>query len=353
MAPTGAGFYTKYDGRDAVYLTEASISQTLLGDIKNFVTPMLFIPTSQTDYFTVKDFILSKGGEPFINITSKTTKQTTSTGEEYEDFVGFEMIFPANYPVSNNYDLLLQGFMECYGTSVVVMGKDDETITEEQLKEYKLDTPAYELLFTHNGIQNDIIISAQNEDGSYYAYSILFNIICLMPEETLNFLEWELLDFVDRPLIQYNINDISSITVTSKDFEETFIVYTSVGETTTNPVTGATTTATNIEVKMKSTGEYVKDPKNFRHFYMGLLTTNLVTYADVEDETGLECLATIKVITRQGNKVEFAFYPYSRRCFYTVNGKGEFYVLTDSVEKLVSDAKKLTTGETVNYQDKD
>ena len=353
MIPTGAGYYTKYEARDAVYVTNASIANTLLGPIESLVTPMLFIPTTQSDYFLVKDFILSKENKPFLRITSETKPAKTSDGKDYEEFVNYKMDYPAEYTVSTNYDVMLQGFMEFYGNSVIALGKDDEIISDEILEEYGLKTPAYEMLFTHNGIENDILISKKTEDNRYFAYSLLFNVICDFPAETFNFLEWELMDYVDKPLLQYNINDISSITVKSKDFEETFIIYTSEGETTTNPVTGATTTATDIQVEMKSTKKYVADPKNFRQFYMGLLTTNLVTYADVTDPTGLECLAEIKVITREGKKIEFAFYPYAtRRCLYTLNGKGEFYVLKDAVDKLVSDAKKLISGESVNYQDK-
>ena len=52
--------------------------------------------------------------------------------------------------------------------------------------------------------------------------------------------------------------------------------------------------------------------------------------------------------------MEFAFYPYhTRRCFYTLNGKGEFYVLKDGVEKIVNDAIRITKGEAVNYLDKE
>lgn len=353
MIPTGAGYYTKYDARDAVYITEASISQTLLGTVENLLTPMLFIPVSQSNYFLVKDFILIKNSEPFVRITSETKPAKDDDGKEFEEFVKYSMDFPAEYDVSNNYDNLLQSFMEFYGNAVVYLGNDNDIIADDILEKYNLKAPAYELLFTHNGVKNDILISSKAENGVYYAYSLLFNLICEFPADLFDFLEWELMDYVNKPLLQYNINDIESISISSKDFEETFILYTSTGETTTNPVTGATTTATNLDVKVKSTGKYLENSKNFRQFYMGILTTNLVTYADVKDETGLDCLATIRIITRQGKKIEYAFYPYStRRCFYTLNGKGEFYVLTDAVDKIVSDAKKLLTGEEISYQDK-
>ena len=353
MIPTGAGYYTKYDGRDAVYITESSISQTLLAPVSNLMTPILFLPLSKTDYYSVKDFILAKNGEPFIRISSETKTQKDENGNDYEDFVKYRMDYPAEYSVSTNYDTILQSFAEFYGVSVAEIAKDGEIFSKETLEKYDLANPAYELLFTYNGIKNDILISKKNDDGTYYAYSLLFNIICVMSEENFNFLEWDLIDFVDKPILQYNINDISSITVSSKNFEETFLLYISEGNTTQNKITGATTTSTDLQVKLKSTDKYIENPKNFRYFYMTILSTNLVTYADVENENDLECLATLKLITRSGHKLEISFYPYStRRCLFKINGKGEFYVLKDSVEKIINDAQKVIKGEPVEYQAK-
>lgn len=351
MTVTGGGYYARYEGRDAIYVVPASIKGTILSPVSNLMSAMLFLPLSQTDYFAVKDFILAKNEKAFVKITSETKTKKDSNGNEYEDFVSYKMLYPAEYNVSSNYDNLLQTFMECYGTSVEYLGKDDETISDKILEKYNLKNPAFELFFEHKGIKNDILISKQNDDGTYYAYSLLFNIICVMDEQTFSFLEWDLLDFVDKPILQYSINDVSSITVNSKGFEETFLLYVSDGETTTNPVTGTTTTKKNLQVKLKSTDKYIQNPDDFRQFYMGLLTTNIVTYASEKDPSKLDCLATIKVLTRDGKRHEFSFYPYeSLRCLYTLNGKGEFYVLKTTVEKLISDAQKLVKGEPVKYQ---
>jgi len=350
--PTGAGFYAKYDGRDAVYVLEASISQTLLANVTNLMTPMLFLPTSQADYFMIKDFIISKGEKPFIKITTETKKAKDENGKEFDEFVDYKMLFPAEYDVSTNYDVLLQGFQDCYGTYVAELESDEKKF-EELLKKYKLDTPAYQVLFEYNGIKNHILVSEPNEDGSYYATSLLFNMICVMPKETLDFLSWELLDFIDKPLFQDNIKNVESITITSKDFNDTFTVYATEGESSKNPITGVTQTTTDLKVKLKSTGEYLSRTDNFRQFYMGIITTQLVTYADVKDPTGLDQLATLKIITRDGKSYEYAFYPYAtRRCLYTINGKGEFYVLKTAIDKIISDAQKVTQGLDVSYRDK-
>ncbi len=360
MIPTGAGYYAKYESRDVVYIVDASISTTLLGSVTNLISPILFIPVTQTNYFTVKDFILSKDGKPFIQLTSETVVEKDETGEKYENLKEYKMLYPsAGYEVSSKYDELLQGFQETNGLAVVEIGKDkdiekDGKLPNEILEKYNLVSPKYELLFTHSGIQNDILISEKTEEGIYYAYSILFNTIVSFQEDTLAWLEWDLIDYIEKEIFQYNINDIRSISVKADGIDETFYIYTSEGETTTNPVTGATTTAMNLQVKLKSSGEYLPDSENFRKFYMVLLNVKLVKDADVLDEKGLEKLAEITVYTNDNKEIRMAFYPYAtRRCFFTLNGKGEFYVLKDAVDKVVRDAKKVLAGESVDYQSKD
>ena len=74
MIPTGAGFYARYDGRDTVYIVESSISQTVLSPVTNLISAMLFLPTTQSNYFAVKDFIIAKDGKTlvFYEVKSRT-----------------------------------------------------------------------------------------------------------------------------------------------------------------------------------------------------------------------------------------------------------------------------------------
>ena len=53
---------------------------------------------------------------------------------------------------------------------------------------------------------------------------------------------------------------------------------------------------------------------------------------------------------RNGKTLTYEFWPYAtRRCLYTVNGKGEFYVLKESVQSLLDNAKKVVNGEDISY----
>ena len=87
--------------------------------------------------------------------------------------------------------------------------------------------------------------------------------------------------------------------------------------------------------------------KNFRQFYKTLLSIKLEGYADSTATD--ELLLTLRYTTDAGKVWEFKFYPYStRRCFYTVNGNGEFYVLRDILDKAISDSRRVVEGLTVD-----
>ncbi len=59
------------------------------------------------------------------------------------------------------------------------------------------------------------------------------------------------------------------------------------------------------------------------------------------------------VTTDAGVVTEYCFYPYStRRCFYTINGEGEFYCLRDWVEKVAADCNRAVKGEPIDSEGK-
>ena len=170
-------------------------------------------------------------------------------------------------------------------------------------------------------IYNYIFFSEQNEDGTYYAYSLVFNLVALVDGATLDFLNWDLIKYVDNSLFMLNINDISDIYVKSGEFEAGFKL---VGEGQEIKVTPSGRTEPLDET----------DLQNFRQLYKTYLSIKLEDYTDSTSTD--ELLLELRFITDAGKSYEFKFYPYStRRCYYTVNGQGEFYVLRDMVEKAI------------------
>ena len=97
----------------------------------------------------------------------------------------------------------------------------------------------------------------------------------------------------------------------------------------------------------------VADIDNFRKFYQTILMTEVQDHATLTSEQISELEAdgaylTLTVIMENGEKSVRKFYPYeTRRSFYTIDGKGDFYILRDRMVKIVDDAQRALDGITI------
>ena len=65
----------------------------------------------------------------------------------------------------------------------------------------------------------------------------------------------------------------------------------------------------------------------------------------VADESNL--LATLSLKTKKGETLEYKFYAFGIKSYYTINGEGEFMLPTSQVEKMINDAIRVTRDEVV------
>jgi len=332
LIPTGAGYYARYAGRDAVYILEGSLETTLLASLESLIEPILCLPTSQNDYFKVSDFYIKHNGEykvwiDYIEDNGLKDQPTSSI---------YKMKYPANYTPSDKYNEILEKFTYYKGSETIAVGHELFPLDNELLLEYGIDTscPAWELHFNYSGIDNTVYFSEINKDGSRYAYSRTFNLLALIDGSSTSFLEWDLIEFVSESIYMLSINDVAKIDIISEKCTETFTL---VGQDN------------DLKVTPKSTQNVLDetDLKNFRQVYRAYLDIKLIDYAESTDTSDLLC--TLRFETDDGLVFEYKFYPYStRRCYFTINGEGEFYVLRDSVEKAISDTVKMLNGEIVD-----
>ncbi len=326
VLPTSGGYYAKLDGRDVVYALDTTTKYILMPK-ESYVTPLLSMPTQSDDYYKIENFTLGIDGETFIAIDYMDEQERIKTAST----TYYKMLYPGDYvPSSSNYDHIIKKFNALEGTEVLAFGNVKDAMTAEELKPFGLDEPKYELYYRYSGVDNYVLISDKNEDGSYNAYSVMFNIVAKVDAETFDFLEWEFIDFVDKPMFQKNINDIETVEIIGKDVHETFTI---TGEDTELEVTPKSTLTPFTANQLAS----------FKRIYVKLLSLSLEDYT--ESDSTDEWVMTFKITTRGGLEYEYSFYNYStRRCYYTVNGKGEFYVLRDRVEKILSDTALLMSG---------
>lgn len=191
------------------------------------------------------------------------------------------------------------------------------------------------------GVQQTIVFSEMNENGNYYAYSLLFNLITEVDGHSMEWIDWDLIKWVDEPIFMMNINDVRTITVDSETATRVFDLE---GE------------AQELVVTERDTG-FKPEVKNFRQFYKTLLSVYMQDYVGMTEEEiaalddSKDLYMTLTIETRAGITHVYKVYPYStRRAYYTVDGKGEFYILRDMATKIITDAEKVMTNEVIDSE---
>ncbi len=338
--PTGAGYYCQYEGREAVYILDSTLASTLLANVRSFITPTLGYPVSTANYTKVDDFWIMKDGELFLWIDA------LSEGEfdDPDKLMDYVFKHPEGYsPNLSAYSAILEKLSNFAGSETVACGDELDDLDKEMMKSrygIDFDAPYFLLHYACDGIESVVIFSEPDEDGGMYAYGSIFNLVAKISEADASFTRWPLLQFVDPPLFSKNINKVSRIEIKGSidDDDEKLDVdayFTLEGEGET--------------IVIKQNGEaraYDADSvKNFRQLYKVILGLRLQDESDRTDKEAMTEMARLHIVMDDGSELDYRFYIYStRRCFYTVNGNGEFYLLRDSVEKMLRDTDRMVRG---------
>ena len=351
--PTGGGYYCMFDGRNAVYVLDSSLSSTLLADVKSMITPSLGYPISTSDMFKVDDFQIIKENKLFLWVDTLTAE------ESGKELPSYEAKFPAGMQLDTSvYTSLLEVFSSFAGTETVACGSEVAKLDSAMLKEkYGIDieAPYYLVHYKVGDIETYIEFSAPDEDGNMYAYSTVYNLVAKINLASAAFINWDILQYVSPAVFGDNINDVSKIEVKgsintgAKEKLDVDTYFTLAGEKNEKGQKD------DIIIKKKGSDKKFDEDevKNFRQFYKTILGIKLQGRTDSDETDKMTLLCEMTVTRDNGEVLEFKFWSYStRRCFYTVNGEGEYYTLRDSVEKLIRDADKIMSGLPVNSDNK-
>lgn len=97
----------------------------------------------------------------------------------------------------------------------------------------------------------------------------------------------------------------------------------------------------------------------FRKFYLTLTVASISDSYVVDSQTESaivtdeNLLLTFTALDSEGTETVYKFYRLTnRKAYITINGNGGFYVLTDRVEKIISDAQKFFANEIIDSQAK-
>lgn len=321
LLPTGAAYYCKYENKPHIYVMSNLMDSTVLSPRTAYISPLACAPVPERDYYNIQNLKIVKNGELFVEFEKESEQHV----DESAVASTHRMIFPAEYNPTSELDMILNLFVNFSGTKVAEIG-----LNEENVVKYGLAEPSAEIIMTYNGDQRRVIFGSKTEDGlSYYAYNPSHDTIIEMPCERVYFLDWDLIRFVSNSIFQMKIDSIDTLSIKSKSLDKTY------------KLTGE---GQKLSVCDVTDGNKLIDTYSFRQFYIDVLMTSIEDYAHApENPTEY---ARLTVYSRSGRTYDFVFYDLTtRRCYFTLNGKGEFCVNRDSVDKMINNIEKIIKGE--------
>ncbi len=370
-------YYCMVEGRDIVYILEQSIKTTLLADVKSLLTPILTYPIEDNSYLTnISQIIIGKDGSLFALIQYQDEQANVPGVENFGVTVPYIVTKPVEYDASTEKMTALLGqIVNMSGSQLLeysiydivpavdengdpVLDENGEQEHDYVLKpgigeKYGLSDPAFDIYYKYKAadgivVDNMVSVSAKQRDDSgeyYYVASHVFDTIARVEASALTFLDWSLMDYLDKPVFSVNIDKVSRIKIDAEDKHYDFtLTGTGDGLVATETANGRTT----FRGDDKDVGEN-RGIRNFRKFYQTILSINREDFTEEPHEDERALLLTMEVTFRNGTVRTYRFYSYSeRRCFMTVNDSGEFYVMRSMIRKLVSDADKLLSYQTVD-----
>ena len=378
LVPSGTGYYACLEGREAVYILDTDLQDTVLGTVESIVNPNLGIQeyddTSDSSETATSGSInhvsfwrngnhvttihsVSANDTVYINDMynfAMACKQDISVEEllncknlsELENIIGTSAIPYAYVPDDVSYNEVATLLPNLTGEETVAL-KDAETgyITEEQLAKFGInkDTPAHEIFYSYTGTDGSLsfnhLIFSEKTDGYYYVYSNLNSVIAKISADSIYFLDWDYDQWVEPAFFREYITSLNEIKIKSDKVDYTFKLDHTVNEE-------------GVATLVVSESGNVLDTQNFRNFYRVILSRRLrgAYEGDIPDEDKLRL--TLTVTDTDGEVTEYKFYRASTQQMYiTINGKGEFYCLSSGIRKLENDAVKVVNGEEVLFED--
>ncbi len=277
MLVTGTGYYAQYvdisgeveKKRDAVYVLQASVGDTLLASVETFVSPQIIYQMSATDYLDVENFSVFRyeGGELpeyIVDFTMIPLEERQGTITANKPFI-FEHEGLEGY--NPNVDNISAALFNLYNLSyerVCKLSPEEDDFVEVGLGKYvdvtdeggKVTkdfeyTPKYLISFYYDildsagkkssTIKQVVYVSEPNEAGNYYAYTFVYeghpdsdkkdkdekflfayDMICEISAHSFEFLNWKQTKWINNNYVDNNIAFIDTIDIKSKDYNASF-----------------------------------------------------------------------------------------------------------------------------------
>ncbi|MBR7164822.1 MAG: DUF4340 domain-containing protein [Clostridia bacterium] len=352
---SGSGYYCMLEGREAVYILADghSVGRCMFSDEKAFMLPQVYPNVSTSVYTDVSSLSIKKHGTEFLSLRKVTEEEYKQNGELFTHIFENPQGY---YPSPENLQTLLYTFTSFKGEEVMEYGitkrlqdlDQRESINEmftlyslmDQNREWTYEiTVAYpdfdctlyiseKLEISVEGVQDDA------KEYVYYIYSPDFDCIVEFKAEEIDWVEWDLLTFMDNHSFAVSIDNVSALEMKYEGVDAKF-----------------TLSETGNNLKVQSSTGITVETNNFRQLYKAILFTTMDGYADQPGEASP--ILSMKITLRDGTVYDYVFYGLTaRKAYYSLNGSGQFYINRDYVKQMMNACTGILNGEEVTVERK-
>lgn len=242
-----------------------------------------------------------------------------------------------------NFNTFVQNIASLEGDRVVgcaFSNNGDATeIKTEVLKEFGLDKPQKHFSFEYASVVTDLYVSKMTEDGKYYAYTtfsgnlngkeacLTTDVIVEISKENASWLAWDATEYLDHSLFSIYLVDIKEMIITDNGVEHKFVL------------------SLNSEGSLGKVmyGDKSLDVKSFKYLYEEILGVYMQDEYVIPEGQEKDEYFRIKIIS-DSNSPEFVFYRDSSKCYFTIEGEGTYYVLTEDINRVKAKLKTYIEG---------
>ena len=369
---SGNGYYAQFAGRDVVYIVNGYYSM-LFEPIESYITPLLTYGVTTNNYpevqnFRVYDYSYGEDGTPEASLVTALTywpyEERENTEYQTQSYKMIDEELLAYVPESIAVTSTMEKLASLENAVVVKLGVTDKALTDRGLdKPQKL--LSYDFTVTENGktyqLRNRFWFSAMTERGTYYVYpeveisedGMLFlplgalDFILEVSPASLPFMTWDKIDWVEEYYFHINIMLMEQMEIDTPEGKITFAF--TVGKDDVEKI-AATMNGETRNINIRQYKEL------YRHMLYGVLfdeawktREELDALAANKDKWQL----SFRVKTKSTDKTDgidntYSFYKLGdSESYLTINGGGDFYVLTTSVNTIIDYTMKLWRGENV------
>lgn len=380
----GTGYYVQYVDisaeteakRDAVYVLDTTVGETILQPVEIFVTPTIVYPMEADNYFDVEKFtVLQHDGKGAADVIASFTyidlEERENTIASSTPYVFENESLDGYVPSADNISIALNYLYKTEFQGVTKLSPTEKDLidygfaritTDEKGEEVLFIDPKYSISFyfdilDDNGvkqrtIRQEITISEKNEKGNYFVYTLVYegfpgtgkdeellytyDMIVEVKGHCLDFVTWKQEKWVNKYSVSLNIAFCEEITVKTPDYEAIFKLDNSATDTSQG-------------ISSSKIVIHGKDSKG-----NDLKTFSSLTKTDVNGYTWTVTESDVTVVDRNGETVDIAddswYYAYNSVGKRVLVLAGHINCTDGSLLRVTADSVTLTKdGNTTTY----